>query len=329
MTSSPLGQLFDHGCDALAVFFVLSALMVTLAMPPPPFWFTIIGHLYVFIPWLLAHWEEYHTGIMVYGNGTWGVTEANYAVVLLHLTSAICGPQMWNSTPMKSKTWAMKLVKESGSVSPLLARIVQKITALQMNHALLLLLGYMGLGLFSSQVKRVFTVSNQPALLKNTMPKDERRFKQLGPSAAASHLFQVVLFHAVGALLLFQTQLGMDRGMTRLALATFGITYALQATRLIMAHMSKEPFTIALWPVVGQAAQAVNLGVHRFADPVVVGWIVNIAVILGYLHYVTSVISEVCVFLDINALTIKKKKKSGAVDGGGRESNGVSGRKKK
>lgn len=300
--------------------------MVTLAMPAPPAWPTVGGHLYVFIPWLLAHWEEYHTGMMVYGNGTWGVTEANYAVVFLHLTSAICGPQMWNTSPMKSNVWAIRMVTEAGRASPLLANIIQKIVALQMNHALLLLLGYMGLGLFASQVKRVFTVSNQPALLNDTMPMDERGSKQLGSSAAAFHLFQVILFHAVGAALLFQNQSGLYPGMTRLSLATFGITYALQATRLIMAHMSKEPYTIALWPVVGQAVQAANLGVYRFADPVVVGWIVNIAVIVGYLHYVTNIISEVCEFLDINALTIKKK--NGAVDGGGEKRNGSVKKKK-
>jgi ethanolaminephosphotransferase len=303
--------------------------MVTLAMPAPPAWPTVVGHLYVFIPWILAHWEEYHTGMMVYGNGTWGVTEANYAVVLLHLTSGIFGPQMWNTSPMKSNVWAIRMVKEAGKLYPLLASIVQKIVALQMNHALLLLLGYMGLGLFASQVKRVFTVSNQPALLKDTMPKDERGCKQLGTSAAAFHLFQVILFHAVGAALLFQNQSGMYLpGMTRLSLATFGITYALQATRLIMAHMSKEPFTIALWPVVGQAVQAANLGVYRFADPVVVGWIVNIAVIVGYLHYVTNIISEVCDFLDINALTIKKKNGAVVVGGEKREKSNGSVRKK-
>ena len=44
------------------------------------------------VPWLLAHWEEYHSGIMLYGNGYWGVTEANYVMVALHLLTAFAGP---------------------------------------------------------------------------------------------------------------------------------------------------------------------------------------------------------------------------------------------
>ena len=43
-------------------------------------------------PWLLAHWEEYHSGIMLYGNGYWGVTEANYLMILLHFFTAAVGP---------------------------------------------------------------------------------------------------------------------------------------------------------------------------------------------------------------------------------------------
>ena len=46
----------------------------------------------IMVPWVLAHWEEYHSGIMLYGNGYWGVTEANYLMVLLHLFTAAVGP---------------------------------------------------------------------------------------------------------------------------------------------------------------------------------------------------------------------------------------------
>lgn len=46
----------------------------------------------IMVPWLLAHWEEYHSGIMLYGNGYWGVTEANYLMVLLHFFTAAAGP---------------------------------------------------------------------------------------------------------------------------------------------------------------------------------------------------------------------------------------------
>lgn len=30
------------------------------------------------VPWVLAQWEEYHTGVMMYGTKYYGVLEANY-----------------------------------------------------------------------------------------------------------------------------------------------------------------------------------------------------------------------------------------------------------
>lgn len=93
-SSSPLGQLFDHGCDALSLSLVMINL-VTCAQPglTVPFITTIV--LGPAIPFILAHWEEYHTGMMLYGAGVWGVTEANYAAVLVGWWTAIAGPAFW------------------------------------------------------------------------------------------------------------------------------------------------------------------------------------------------------------------------------------------
>lgn len=43
----------------------------------------------IMIPWGFAHWEEYHDGTMLYGNGVWGITEANYALVILHYITCV------------------------------------------------------------------------------------------------------------------------------------------------------------------------------------------------------------------------------------------------
>lgn len=55
-------------------------------------WQTVAGHMAIMGPWLAAHWEEYHSGVMLYGNGYWGVTEANYLMVAVHLFTAAVGP---------------------------------------------------------------------------------------------------------------------------------------------------------------------------------------------------------------------------------------------
>jgi phosphatidylglycerophosphate synthase len=60
-TSSPLGQLFDHGCDALATGLIITNVGTSVSLPLSP---TMV--LMLFAPltlWILGQWEEYHTGV--------------------------------------------------------------------------------------------------------------------------------------------------------------------------------------------------------------------------------------------------------------------------
>lgn len=98
-TSSPLGQLFDHGCDALALVAIVSLLQTALPLVPCSR-YAGLATLVAYAPWLLAHWEEYHTGTMSYSSGWWGVTEANLAVVALLLVTGLAGPGVWDARPL-------------------------------------------------------------------------------------------------------------------------------------------------------------------------------------------------------------------------------------
>lgn len=45
--------------------------------------------------WICAQWEEYHTGIMLYGNQYFGVLECNYSLAAVHVVTAIIGPEIY------------------------------------------------------------------------------------------------------------------------------------------------------------------------------------------------------------------------------------------
>jgi ethanolaminephosphotransferase len=93
-SSSPLGQLFDHGCDALSVHLLLTCMACSFSISCSS-WTTVVGVLGVKLPWVLAQWEEYHTGIMLYGNDYYGVLEANYSIALIHFITMLTGPGVW------------------------------------------------------------------------------------------------------------------------------------------------------------------------------------------------------------------------------------------
>ena len=75
------------GCDAFSVHLILAAIACSLNLGPN--WRAVAGSMIIMTPWALAHWEEYHNGTMLYGNGVWGLTEANYALVILHFVTAV------------------------------------------------------------------------------------------------------------------------------------------------------------------------------------------------------------------------------------------------
>ena len=48
------------GCDAIATYLIVAMLLGSLNVPPD--WHVLAVAYTIYVPWLLAHWEEYHTG---------------------------------------------------------------------------------------------------------------------------------------------------------------------------------------------------------------------------------------------------------------------------
>lgn len=240
---------------------------------------------------------------MVYGSGLWGVTEANYAVVLVHLYTYLIGPAGWTTKPLSglgSKCFTMGSFEFPCTI----------LSNLMINDILLLTFGLMGASLFFQQVVRVFKLSGSDVLLKTTLPQEERGFKQLGYRAALSHLLQI-LWTCLGCGMVLMLPL-VPPVHSRVVFEIFGINYALQATRMIMAHMSKEPFQIAVWPNLLIGFQILNYYLGFF-DQIFVAYFVLVGIACGYLFYISSIIWEICTFLGISALTIKQSKKDWCV----------------
>ena len=91
-TSSPLGQLFDHGCDAFATFCVLYSFchIVNLTPDNPIFSFLYIGFICAFYA---ANWEEGHTHCLrccttIFGV-TFGLTESQWIMILTLLLNGL------------------------------------------------------------------------------------------------------------------------------------------------------------------------------------------------------------------------------------------------
>ncbi|XP_036332951.1 cholinephosphotransferase 1 isoform X1 [Rhagoletis pomonella] len=93
-TSSPLGELFDHGCDSISTVFVALSACISCQLGQYPNWlffqcFCAIALFYC------AHWQTYVSGTLRFGKID--VTEAQFTIMAIHVISAVFGPDVWQS----------------------------------------------------------------------------------------------------------------------------------------------------------------------------------------------------------------------------------------
>ncbi|XP_018407550.1 PREDICTED: cholinephosphotransferase 1 [Cyphomyrmex costatus] len=91
-TSTPLGELFDHGCDSISTVFVALSACIAVQLGYYPTWmfFQCFCAMTLFY---CAHWQTYVSGSLRFGKVD--VTEAQFTIIGIHLISAIFGPQIW------------------------------------------------------------------------------------------------------------------------------------------------------------------------------------------------------------------------------------------
>ncbi|GFR42927.1 hypothetical protein Agub_g3824 [Astrephomene gubernaculifera] len=277
-SSSPLGQLFDHGCDAIALHVMLT--LIQAAISEPSSLMTSAAGAAVYLPWLMSHYEEYHTGILMYGDGRFGILEANYMLAAVDFVSGIAGPRIWD-LPLTSvvPSW------------PFPSMVVK--------HLVIIFSVTMALIQFYGQMYRVFSKG------WDALPAAERGHKELGTAARLKHLASVVLLMVLGFVYLADDKL--KPGQARLATLLYGLVYATTATQLIMNHMCKEPFRPPLLPLGLLSLATVNSVVEVVDTRAVAVGCVGLMLVY-YSWYVTTIVNQVCACLGIRCFTITHKR---------------------
>ncbi|CAO2581341.1 Cholinephosphotransferase 1 [Lemmus lemmus] len=92
---SPLGELFDHGCDSLSTVFMAigAAVAVRLGTHPDLLFFCSFIGMFLFY---CAHWQTYVSGVLRFGRVD--VTEIQVALVVIFILSTFGGATVWDYT---------------------------------------------------------------------------------------------------------------------------------------------------------------------------------------------------------------------------------------
>ncbi|CAG5978131.1 unnamed protein product [Menidia menidia] len=92
-SSSPLGELFDHGCDSLSTVFVVLGTSIAVQLGTNPDWmfFCCFAGMFMFY---CAHWQTYVSGTLRFG--IFDITEVQICLAGIQMLTAAVGPCLWN-----------------------------------------------------------------------------------------------------------------------------------------------------------------------------------------------------------------------------------------
>ncbi|KAF0695090.1 Aste57867_14075 [Aphanomyces stellatus] len=274
-SSSPLGQLFDHGCDALSA--LLNTTTASVAFSSGNTLFSFAGLTGVSVNFFFAQWDEYHTGTMSCGNGYYGVTEGQLTLIFCLIITGLFGDQIWLIHPLP--------------LVPYTAGQLFIMTCFTSN----VILCY-------SNVINVFKAA--------PLASDELGHKETSKAKAVMQLFPIVAVVVGGFFSMLvgpAHQVYLDAPL--LLLFPFGLNFVLMSSRMIVCHMSKVPFTPqwrVLVPLAVFLAALYTPVVVAEVSPLGASAIYAAVVVAVYAHYIRNVVFEICVHLKISLLTLPK-----------------------
>lgn len=281
-SSSPLGELFDHGCDALACTFESLAFGSSAMCGSATFWFWFISA----VPFYCATWEHYFTNTLILPAIN-GPTEGLMLIYLAHFFTALVGAEWW--------------AQHFGKSVPYLSW-VPFINEISTARAVLFLMIIFGV---------IPTVSFN---VQNVYKVVKARNGSMPLALAMLYPFSVL----VGGVLLWEyiSPSGLMGKYPHLFIVGTGLAFGFLVGRLILSHLCDEPKglkTSMCMSLIYMPFAIANALTARLNDGIPL--IDEFWILLGfcvysvslYMHFATSVIHEITTALGIYCFRITRK----------------------
>ncbi|KAJ0322514.1 hypothetical protein COL5a_008744 [Colletotrichum fioriniae] len=289
-TSSGLGELFDHGIDSLNC--TLASLLETAAMGLGTSKSGVFTALVPCLPMFFSTWETYHTHTLYLGRIN-GPTEGILIACSVMVVSGIYGPGIWTE--------------------PIINILGDK--AEQHLYGFHYLLGdYSIRDIWIAMIVFSLFATHIPFCVLHVIQARRSRGEPVAP-VFLEWTPMTVYTLAIGAWVYSPYSAIRSDNHLVLFCVTMAFVFGRLTTKMILAHLTKQPFpywTVMLVPLVGGAALAnlPRLGLPGISAQTelyyLYGYFVFSAVV--YFRWAYLVITSICNFLGINALTIPKEK---------------------
>lgn len=289
-TSSGLGELFDHGIDSLNC--TLASLLETAAMGLGPTRIGVFTALCPCLPMFFSTWETYHTHTLYLGYFN-GPTEGLLIAAGVMATAGAYGPEVF-TMPLK---WLV------GDRFPSLAEYLGDM--IFMDIWLGVIVGSLCLG-------------HIPFCVLNVARARKAKGLPLAP-VFLEWIPMAIYTLAIGAWVFSPHSTLMEDNHLVLFCLTQSLVFGRFTTKIILAYLTRQPFpywTVLLWPLVGGAVIG-NLPL--FGYPKISAelelyylWAYFLFSLVVYFRWAFLVVTSICDFLGINALTVPKEKQIAA-----------------
>lgn len=278
--SGPLGELFDHCVDAVNT--TLSTIVVASAIGMGYSWLLVIAQFGTLANFYLSTWEEFHTHKLFLSEFS-GPVEGILIVIAIFIITGITGPWIWKYEFAQLNLSSVGF-DDSIAVTPMLCFVVFSAVSL-----------YFNIDSARRNVDKYYADSKLSL----------KAYKGLVPF--------FVYYLSVFAWLLYNPII-VDQYLLPFVL-TIGLTLAFNVGRIIIGHLTKQPFpnsTPSSFIPLAEFLIHLLLTQLGYTDPLLTGYLVwtGFGLSLGFhAMFITEIIYEITIYLDIYALSIKYPKK--------------------
>ena len=279
-SSSPLGQLFDHGVDCLTILSLMRMIQCINLIEDECLLYIQIS---LQLSFWQAQWEEYHTGILPHAQGDLGVTETNYGFALWSLMTGIFGREKYDQV--------MYVFGEKEA--PALVALFGGVRTIRIKHCIGMGWGLLVLGLMAQSIGRVYVHKQKDETIKSPL---------------ISYLWSLSQFTSPILLATFASPAGSN---------AMGLCYCLITIKIIVFSMARMAYASIQMDVLPYVISMIFLNYYPDllkqylpgpSSSMIYG-LVDIYYFARLVYWIHEAIKQLCKRLDIPLFRIKPKPK--------------------
>ncbi|KAI8319250.1 Choline/ethanolaminephosphotransferase [Martensiomyces pterosporus] len=289
-TASPLGELFDHGCDSLVVSLIMTIYASTCQLGET--WWTAALVFFSLANFYMSTMEEYHTHVLYLGYFS-GPVEGLLSFSLATLATGIFGPAFWS--------------KSVYSFLPIPTALAQYLPQLTLAQSVVV-------GMGALLVPTIYA----------SFVNISKACREQGKDVLSAYADAVPFVASITSVIIWLNASPVILSEHLVLFLLFvGFAFSYIVGRVIVAHVTGAPFPklnrMHIPVFLGTAnALAPHVGLTKVFDgqsEVYLVWVCLAYTAAQYAHFALEVIDTICSYLDINCLTIKQKPAATAASG--------------